>query len=40
MNVHNIVLLSQHGRLTCSIEKELQIEMDTIYHLDVLQRGF
>jgi hypothetical protein len=40
MDVHNIVLLSQCGRLTCSIEKELQIEMGTTYHLGVLQRGF
>jgi hypothetical protein len=34
------VLLSQRGRLTCSVEKELQIEMGTAYHLGVLQRGF
>jgi hypothetical protein len=40
MDVHNIVLLSQRGRLTCSIEKELQTEMGTTYHLGVLQRGF
>jgi hypothetical protein len=40
MDVHNIVLLSQHGRLTCSVEKELQIEMGTAYHLGLLQRGF
>jgi hypothetical protein len=40
MDVHNIVLLSQRGRLTCSVEKELQIEMGTTYHLGVLQRGF
>jgi hypothetical protein len=40
MDVHNIVLLSQRGRLICSIEKELQIEMGTTYHLGVLQRGF
>jgi hypothetical protein len=38
MDVHNIMLLSQHGRLTCSVEK--QIEMGTAYHLGVLQRGF
>jgi hypothetical protein len=36
MDVHNIVLLSQRGRLTCSVEKELQIEMGTAYHLAVL----
>ena len=35
MNSHNIVLLSQHGRLTCSPEKELQIEMETAYHLGI-----
>jgi hypothetical protein len=40
MDVHNIVLLSQRGRLMCSVEKELQIEMGTTYHLGVLQRGF
>jgi hypothetical protein len=40
MNVHNIVLLSQRGRLTCSLQKELQIEMATAYHLGVLHRGF
>ena len=39
MHVHNIVLLSQRGRLTCSPEKELQIE-STVYHLGVLKRGF
>jgi hypothetical protein len=36
MDVHNIVLLSQRGRLICSIEKELQIEMATSYHSGVL----
>ena len=40
MDSHNIVLLSQRGRLTCSPEKELQIEMETSYHLGILQRGF
>ena len=40
MHVHNIVLLSQRGRLTCSLEKELQIERATTYHLGVLHRGF
>lgn len=39
-DVNNIVLLSQRGRLTCSPEKENQIEMNTAYHLGVLQRGF
>ena len=37
---HNIVLLSQRGRLMCSPEKELQIEMETAYYLGILQRGF
>ena len=32
MVVHNVVLLSQRGRLTCSLEKETQIEMHTAYH--------
>lgn len=40
MDVHNVVLLSQRGRLTCSPQKELQIEMHTAYHLGVLYRGF
>jgi hypothetical protein len=40
MDVHNIVLLSQRGRLTFSIKKELQIEIYTAYHLGVLQKGF
>ena len=40
MDRQNIVLLSQHGRLTCSPDKELQIEMQTAYHLGVLYRGF
>jgi hypothetical protein len=41
MDVHNnIVLLSQRSRLICSVEKELQIEMGTTYHLAMLQRGF
>ena len=40
MEVHNIVLLSQRGRLSCSLEKEQEIEMHTAHHLDVLQRGF
>ena len=33
MYVHTIVLLSQRGQLTCSPEKELQIEQATVYHL-------
>ena len=40
MVVHNVVLLSQRGHLTCSPEKETQIEMHTAYHLGVLHRGF
>jgi hypothetical protein len=40
MDVHNIVLLSQRGKLSCSPRKELQIEMQAAHHLDVLQRGF
>jgi hypothetical protein len=40
MDVHNIVLLSQMGNLSCSPEKERQIEMNTAYHLGVFQRGF
>ena len=40
MHMHNIVLLSQTYRLTCSPKKELQIEQNTIYHLEVLIRGF
>jgi hypothetical protein len=40
MDVYNIVLLSKMGNLSCSPEKERQIEMNTAYHLGVLQRGF
>ena len=40
MEVHNIVLLSQRGTLSCSPEKEQKIEMHTAHHLGVLQRGF
>ena len=40
MDSHNIVLLFQRGCLTCSLDKELQIEMQTTYHLEVLCRGF
>ena len=36
MFVHNIVLLSQSGRLTCSPEKKREIEMHTSFHLGVL----
>ena len=36
MHVHSIVLLSQRGQLTCSPEKELQIEQATVYHLGLL----
>jgi hypothetical protein len=40
MNVHNIVLLSQRGKLNCRLEKEIQIEMRAAHHLGVLQRDF
>ena len=40
MHTQNIVFLSQIGRLTCSPEKELEIEMQVAYHLGVLNRGF
>jgi hypothetical protein len=40
MDVHNIVLLSQRGNLSCSPEKERKVEMNTAYHLGILQRGF
>ena len=40
MAIHNVILLTQRGRLTCSPEKETQIEMHTAYHLRVLHRGF
>jgi hypothetical protein len=40
MDVHNIVLLSQCGKLNCSPGKEIQIEMQVAHHLGVLQRGF
>jgi hypothetical protein len=40
MDAHNIVLLSQRGKLSCSLGKELQIEMQAAHHLGVLQRGF
>ena len=40
MHVHNIVLLSRTSRLTCSPEKEIQIERNMVYHLGVLKRNF
>jgi hypothetical protein len=40
MDVHNIVLLSQRRKLSCSPGKEIQIEMQAAHHLGVLQRGF
>ena len=40
MNSQNIVLLFQCGRMTCSPKKELSIEMQTTYNLEVLQRRF
>ena len=40
MHIHNIVLLLQRGQLTCSLEKELQIERATAYHLDMVYRSF
>ena len=40
MAIHKVVLLTQRGCLTCSPEKETQIEMHTTYHLRVLHRGF
>ena len=35
IDVHNIVLLSQRGNLSCSQEKERQIEMNMLYCLGV-----
>ena len=40
MNNHKIVLLFQRGCLTCNPNKELQIKMQTVYHLELLQRKF
>ena len=40
MTIHNIVLLAQHDCLTCSLEKENQIEITSAYDLGVLQQGF
>jgi hypothetical protein len=40
MDIHNIVLLSQRGKLSCSLEKEIQIEMQIAHYLSVLQRDF
>ena len=37
MHMHNIVLLSQTGRLTYSPGKEIQIKRNTVYHLGVLK---
>ena len=38
MDVHNIVLLSQRKRLSCSLGKKIQIEMQVVHHLGVVQR--
>jgi hypothetical protein len=40
IDVYNIILLLQRDNLSCSPEKEMKIEMNTAYHLGVLQRGF
>jgi hypothetical protein len=40
MDVHNIILLFQCGKLSCSPGKEIQIEMQATHHLGVLQRDF
>ena len=40
MDLQNIVILSQHGRLVSSPSKELQIEMQIAYPMGVLHRGF
>ncbi len=40
MDVHNIVLLSQRGRLSLSNAKEIQIQKMVAYHLGLLHRGF
>jgi hypothetical protein len=40
MDVNSIVLRQQTGRLLCSPQKELHIEMMTTFHLGVLNRGF
>ena len=40
MFVHKIVLLSQSGRLTCSPQKEREIEMHTAFHLGILYKDF
>ena len=40
MHVYNIVLLLQTSRLTCSLDKEIQIERNIVYHLGVLKRRF
>jgi hypothetical protein len=38
--MHNIVLLSQSDRLTCSPHNERKIEMHTAFYLDVLHMSF
>jgi hypothetical protein len=40
MDANSIVLFRQTGRMVCSSEKELQIEMLTAYHLGELYQGF
>jgi hypothetical protein len=40
MAMNSIVLRQQIGRLLCSPQKELHIEMMTAFHLGVLKRGF
>ena len=39
MEIHNIFLLSQRSRLSCSPKKEQEIEMHIAHYLGVLQRG-
>lgn len=40
MVVHNIIFLSQRGRVICNAIKEQYIWKLTSYHLVVLQKGF
>lgn len=40
MAVHDIVLLTQRGRLVCSIEKERHIRKLIAFHLGILHKGF
>ena len=40
MFVHKIIFLSQLGCLTCSPQKEREIEMHTAFHICVLHRNF